>query len=233
MSLLVTSLILATMGQSASVEARVDEQKRLEACIARINKDPSEAYEDGLAWVYEGGRPFARQCTALALIELGHADEGAIQLEELANAENGGSIGQRLIYLTQAGNAWILAGAFEAAIVTLENAIRLSPHDPQLRADRAAALIGLERWAEASDDLDRALQAVPGDLNILKMRAETRLHLEDLDGAERDVLSAMAIDGTDIQTLLLRGRVREAKRLLVEEEAVERLTVSPTILSTE
>lgn len=233
MSIFLASLIITAMGQSASVEARVDEQKRLQACIARINEDPSEAYEDGLAWVYEGGRPFARQCTALALIELGHAEQGARQLEELANAENGGAIGQRVIYLTQAGNAWILAGAFEAAIITLDNAIRLNPHDPQLRADRAAALIELENWDEALGELDYALQAVPGDLSILKMRAETLLNLDEISAAERDVQSAMAIDGTDIQTLLLRGRVREAKRLQIEEEAVERLPVSPTILGTE
>lgn len=213
-----TALVLALMGQSASGNAgRVDEQRRLEACIAKLDEAPEEAYEDGLAWVAEGGRPFARQCTALALVELGHAAEGASRLEELANADNGGSIEQRSIYLTQAGNAWILAGAFEAAIVTLDNAIRLNQNDPNLYADRAAAMMELERWDEAALDLDYAISNLYPDIALHKMRAETRLNLDELVGAQEDVTAALELEPTDIQTLVLRGRVREAIRVAEEE----------------
>lgn len=229
MLILSTAFLVSLMGQSnAGTAARIDEQKRLEACILRINEDPKEAYEDGLAWVNEGGRPFAKQCTALALVELGHAAEGAIRLEDLANADNGGSIRQRVIYLTQSGNAWLLAGAPEAALVTLNNAIRLSPNDPNLYADRAAAYFELEKWEDVEIDLDLAYQSLPRDTSILKMRAEARLNLDDVDGAEQDVREAMAVDRTDIQTLLLRGRIREAQRVRKDDEALR--TVSPVIL---
>lgn len=229
MLILSAAILTITMGQSAAGTAgRAAEQERLEACIAKINEDASEAYEDGLAWVNEGGRPFARQCTALALIELGHAAEGAVRLEDLANAENGGSIRQRVIYLTQSGNAWLLAGAPDAALVTLNNAIRLNPNDPNLYADRAGAYMELEKWEEAEIDLDLAYQSLSDDTTILKMRAETRLNLEDLDGAELDIKEAMAIDITDVQTLLLRGRIREAKRERQDDEVIR--TVSPRII---
>lgn len=214
MAIIATALISLFMGQSATgTAARVDEQKRLNNCLVKIRENAEEAYEDGLAWVNEGGRPFARQCTALALVELGHAAEGAIRLEDLANASNGGSLRQRVIYLTQAGNAWILAGAPEAALTALDNALKLGPDDAALHADRAAAYMVLERWEEALVDLDFALGALRRDQSIWKMRAETRLNLGDLDGAEYDVGKAMALDATDIPTLLLRGRVREARRL--------------------
>lgn len=223
------AFIIVTMGQSAAGTAgRAAEQQRLEACIAKINEDAAEAYEDGLAWVNEGGRPFARQCTALALIELGQAAEGAVRLEDLANAANGGSIRQRVIYLTQSGNAWLLAGAPEAALVTLNNAILLNPNDPNLYADRAAASLELELWEDAETDLDLAYQWLPRDTSILKMRAQARLNLNDLDGAEQDINEAMAVDRTDIQTLLLRGRIRNARLERAEDEVVR--TVSPTLL---
>jgi len=229
MLILSAAILTVTMGQSASGTAgRAAEQERLEACIAKINENAAEAYEDGLAWVNEGGRPFARQCTALALIELGHAAEGAVRLEDLANADNGGSIRQRVIYLTQSGNAWLLAGAPDAALVTLNNAIKLNPNDPNLYADRAAAYMELEKWEEAEIDLDLAYQSLSNDTTILKMRAETRLNLQDLDGAELDIKEAMAIDISDVQTLLLRGRIREAQRVRAEDEVIR--TVSPTII---
>lgn len=208
------SLAIIALGQSASGNAgRADEQQRLRACIAKLDEAPNEAYEDGLAWIGEGGRPLARQCTALALVELGHPSEGAFRLEELANAANGGSIGQRVVFLTQAGNAWILAGQPEAALVTLENALRLSPTDPNLNADRAAALIELERWSDAIADLDLAHNRLPKDISVLQMRAEALLNLDDLHAAREDIEVAMALAPENIDTLLLRGRIREAQRL--------------------
>ena len=229
MFLTASTFVLVLMGQSAAGDrGRVEEQRRLEACIDKIREDPAEAYEDGLAWVGEGGRPFARQCTALALVELGHEAEGAIRLEDLANASNGGSLRQRIIYLTQSGNAWLLAGLPEAALVTINNALSLNGNDPQLHADRAAAYIQLKRWDEAEEDLNFAHQRLPRDIEVLKMRAETRLNLGDLEGAENDVADAMALDRKDIPTLVLRGRVREAQRLQAKED--QSLNSSPVIL---
>lgn len=222
-------LSLIMMGQSAAGQAaRAEEQLRLEQCIAKIHEDAAEAYEDGLAWVNEGGRPFARQCTALALVELGLEAEGAVRLEDLANAANGGSIAQRVIYLTQSGNAWLLAGKPEAALVTLDNALRLSPNDPNLFADRASAFIALERWEDAERDLDFALQSLARDDAVLRMRAEARLQLGDLVGARRDMRDAMAIDGRNIQTLNLRGRIRIAESK--DDVDVRETNVSPIII---
>jgi len=218
-----TSLALAffsqVSGQSSTAHAdRLVEAQRLDACIAKLDTDPEGAYDDGLKWINEGGRPYARQCTALALVELGQAAEGAARLEDLANSENGGSLSQRVIYLTQSGNAWLLAGAPEAALVTLNNAIKLSPTNPLLKADRAAVYMALGQWTDAARDLNIAKRSRPYDTSILQMRAETRLNLDNLEGAQADVNAAMEIDGTDIKTLLLRGRVIEARRLASKDD---------------
>ncbi|KJS36488.1 MAG: hypothetical protein VR74_12465 [Hyphomonas sp. BRH_c22] len=213
MSILAFAAVSYALLQSVSAGIAQTEATRLDTCIARIDANPEEAYEDALAWSFEGNRPGARQCVALSLIALGQEAEGAARLEELANATDGGTLEQRALYLTQAGNAWLVAGAPEAAIVTLTNALKIIPDDPNLLVDRASAHIMLEQWTQAISDLDAALQSSPGFGTAHYLRAEARLNKGDLDFALEDVKAAMAAEPDNIDTLVLRGRVREAIRL--------------------
>ena len=95
MSILAATAISIAMLQNVSTDFAQREATRLDACIARIDVDAEEAYEDALAWSFEGNRPGARQCVALALIALGQEAEGAARLEELANATDSGTMEQR------------------------------------------------------------------------------------------------------------------------------------------
>ena len=113
MSLIAFAAGAALVMQSAGAEIAKAEDARLEACVERIETDPENAYEDGLAWTAEGNRPGARQCTALALIALGSLESGAERLQALATAPDGGTMEQRALYLSQAGHAWLQAGAPE------------------------------------------------------------------------------------------------------------------------
>ncbi|MEH6694018.1 MAG: tetratricopeptide repeat protein [Hyphomonas sp.] len=213
MSILAAAAISVALMQNVGADIAAREATRLDACIARIDVDAEEAYEDALAWSFEGNRPGARQCVALALIALGQEDEGAARLEELANASDGGTMEQRALYLTQAGNAWLVAGAPEAAVVTLTNALKIMPNEPNLLVDRASAQILLGKWPEAIKDLDKALEALPGLAAAHQLRAEARLNMNDLEPALADVKAAMAAEPDNIDTLVLRGRIREAIRL--------------------
>ncbi len=213
MSILAAAAISVALLQNVGADIAAREATRLDACIARIDVDAEEAYEDALAWSFEGNRPGARQCVALALIALGQEDEGAARLEELANASDGGTMEQRALYLTQAGNAWLVAGAPEAAVVTLTNALKIMPNEPNLLVDRASAQILLGKWPEAIKDLDKALEALPGLAAAHQLRAEARLNMNDLEPALADVKAAMAAEPDNIDTLVLRGRIREAIRL--------------------
>lgn len=211
LALAVASFALSQSAASATVDTR--EAERLKACVAKIEVDAEEAYEDGLAWTYQGNRPGARQCTALALIALGREDEGAARLEQLANSVDGGTLEQRAEYLTQSGNAWLQAGAPEAAIVTFTNALKLKPGVPDLLVDRASAHLMLGNWEDAKSDLDSALSRAPSMAIARQLRAEAHLNLDQLDLAMTDIDAAMAADPENIDTLVLRGRVREAIRL--------------------
>ena len=199
--------------QSAGAEFAAAEARRLEACVAKIEQAPDEAYEDGLAWTFEGNRPGARQCTALSLIALGNVEEGAVRLENLAMASDGGTMEQRAVYLSQAGNAWLQIGAAEAAAVSFSEALKLAPGENDLLLDRAGAYMVIDKWDEALSDLDTAIANDPSDAIAYQMRAEVHLSKDALDLAMKDVEASMAADPKNIDTLLVRGRVREAMRL--------------------
>ena len=212
---LLTPLLLGQSTGAAQAEAA-----RLNACVEKIGVDPENAYEDGLKWLYEGNRPPARQCTAMALIELGQLKhkpdltaEGAARLEELANAKDAGDIDQRAIYLIQAGNAWILAGSPAAAVVTLSNAMKLKPKDADLRKDRARAAMMMEKWPDAIQDLDTALALSPGDGEAYRLRAQANLENGQLLDATRDIKQARKMSPRDVSAVVLRGRIVEARKI--------------------
>lgn len=225
MPLLAATLVsLALMQQTMGDQIAAEEAARLDACLARIETDPDNAYEDGLAWSYQGNRPGARQCTALALIALGHPEEGAARLQSLANATDGGTMEQRAAYLSQAGNAWIQAEDPDAALVAFDGAIKIAPDAPELLMDRATAHLLLEHYDEAIEDLDAALRYTPGLGEAHQLRGQAWLEKGDPDKAMLDVKAAMEADPENVATLVLRGRVREALR--IQEAAggpVERL----------
>lgn len=199
--------------QSAGAEIAAAEAAKLEACVEKIGTAPEEAYEDGLAWSFAGNRPGARQCTALALIALGNVEEGAVRLENLSMSSDGGTMEQRAVYLSQAGNAWLQIGAAEAAAVSFTEALRLAPGENDLLLDRASAYMVIDKWDEAMADLNAVIANSPGDAIAHQMRAEIHLSKDALDLAMKDVETSMASDPKNIDTLLVRGRVREAMRL--------------------
>ena len=217
MSLIALAAGTVLMMQTAGAELAKAEDARLKACVEKIETDPDNAYEDGLAWSAEGNRPGARQCTALALIALGNHETGAQRLQALATAPDGGTMEQRALYLSQAGHAWLQAGAPEAAVSAFSEALKLAPGTVDLLLDRAAAYIITEEWDEALSDLDLALANAPGLAAGHQLRAEVHLNKKSYDLAMRDVKDAMAADPENIDTLLVRGRVREAIRIAEED----------------
>lgn len=194
------------------------EEEKLQQCIAQIDKDAEVAYQDGLNWLARGNRPAARHCTALALIALGQEAEGAARLEELANAPDAGGIDERGVYLAQSGNAWLMAGKPDAAVVTLTNALKLRPDDGELYKDRARAYVLLKKWNEAGTDLDSAIQLSAGNAEAFRLRGHVLMKLNRLEEAWKDVQVAMRLAPQDVNVIVLRGDVREAMRVAGMED---------------
>jgi len=210
--LTVATLLIAPLIAGHALAQTQSPQQRLAACIARIDSEPEEAYEDALAWMNIGAPPQARYCAALALIGLKQYAEGAIRLEELANANDSGTLDQRRRYLTQAGNAWLLAAAPDAALVALNNAVKLAPDNAALRKDIGRAHLLMKSWEEAGRAFDQAIELSPGDSEALGLRGRALFEMDRLQDAWADVEASLAADPTNVIALTLRGDVREAMR---------------------
>jgi tetratricopeptide (TPR) repeat protein len=189
---------------------------RYEACIAKTESDPETAFEDGLIFRSDGGGVLARHCIALALLKLGETEEAAARLEEAAFMPDGGDAKMRAELLQQAGNAWMLARAPVEAENAFTQAMTIVSGDPDLFIDRARARALQQRFSDAVSDLTTALSVRPRDVLALRLRADAYFELGDLDMAEHDVEAALSIDPRDVDTLVERGRLREARRLGID-----------------
>lgn len=208
-----TAFFAILVGQPSAISDTLrDEQQRLNTCLETIEVDPSEAYEDALAWLNEGARPNARYCAALSLSALGYHSEAATRLEELAQLKGSGTLTERAVFLTQAGNAWLAAGLTDESILAFSNALKIRKSDPELYKDRAAAYLAAERNVEAQQDLDEALTLNLSDAEAYRMRALSYLQQDQHDLALQDIEASRRIEPENIDTLLLRGEIREAMR---------------------
>lgn len=209
--LFAATALTAAAGAQASWD--VGSQQRYDACVAKVATDAETAFEDALIFRDEGGGVLARHCIALALLELGRTEEAASRLEEAAFMPDGGDADMRAEMLSQAGNAWLIAHAPVEAENAFTNALLIKPGDADIFIDRARALALQERFVEAVSDLSVALAQRPNDVLALRLRADAHLELGQIDQAEQDVADALAVDPRDIDALVVRGRVREARRL--------------------
>lgn len=196
---------------------RAEETEKLRTCLELIETDPEQAYEMSLAWLYEGNRPGARECKAKSMISLGYFEDGALQLEALANAPDAGALEDRAHFLSRAGNAWLQAGLPEEAILAFDNAFLLNSEDFNLYTYRAQAYLVQGEWEKAEADLELAIGNQPGDINMYIYRAQARLGQDKFDEALSDIAQARAIDPENIDVLVLRGDIREAKRLAEQD----------------
>lgn len=204
---------LLPFSQSASADIARAELERLQACIEKVETAPEEAFEDSLAWLGNGNRPKARYCNAIALLALDRLEEGAARLEALATAPDPIELDDRILYLAQAGNAWLAGNYPEAAITALSEAIKLEKDDADIFKDRAAAYLAVERWMDGVDDLNAALALAPQDAEALSLRARAHLATENLPAAKADMEEALSLEPENIDILVLRGDIREAIRL--------------------
>lgn len=202
----------------------ISETQRLRECLELVETDPEAAHEEAAAWTYmEGNRRGARECRAASLIALGHYEDGALELEALANAPDGGSIDDRVGYLARAGGAWLEVGYPQEAIVTFNNALRLNEHAEDILAYRGLAHLQMENWDDAEADLDEAIRRQPGDFYAWLYRAQVKFWQQRFDEAMEDIVQARTLDPENAQALLWRGHIREATRLIAEGRSLDEM----------
>lgn len=217
MSRAVTGILVAAAIALSTAPARAQDwtgtvEERYRACLDRVASEPEEAYEDALQWRGEGGGARAKHCVAAALVALDHPEEGATLLEDAADAPDGGTAQMRGEMLRQAAEAWLSVGDSGKAEHALTRGLAYQPGRADLLVDRAIALGLQKEFRRAADDLSGALASDPTNVEAMRLRAEAYLQLGRLDAAETDITRALALAPDDVESHLVRGRLRETRR---------------------
>ena len=192
-------------------DVNFDAQHRI--CLEEIVDDPEAAFENAMIWQSQGGGRRARHCVAKALSALGHAGEAAIRMEKIAKAPDGGTPTMRAGYYVQAADLWLAAKQPRRALDAASAGLKIARSNLDLRILRARAYGALGRWDYSEIDLTSALAFHPNNPRALRARANTYLKQGNLAKAKADIDASIRTDNTNIDSLLLRGRINEAIRL--------------------
>lgn len=207
------------MSARAQTLGTVDEQQ-YRSCMQQTRIDPSEAFELALGWQDMGGGTPARHCAAVALMMLGHYQEAAARLEELAQQMPDDAPKEIVAdILAHSGIAWMEAGNLERAYSVQSAALELTPDRVMILVDRALVLGQMDRFWECIDDLNRAIDLDPTDPNAFTMRASAYRFVEANDLALEDANRALDLDPSHPEALLERGILH---RLAGNKEAARR-----------
>ena len=200
-------LVFPTLGHTQDL----DSAARYRDCLRLVSADPDQAFDQAMEWRTNGGGAAARHCEALALVELRLYGDAAARLGDLADAPDAGETEDRAALLAQAGNAWLLAGSGENAVIALTAALDLVPGDNGFLVDRARAHAAVENFSAAEADLTQALTVKPDDADALVLRAGARRAQGNLEGAGEDISRAVALKPDGPFALVERGAIRLAQ----------------------
>ena len=200
---------------------------RYDDCVATVETVPETAVKAARSWVEEDNDPAGRHCLALALVRLGRFEAAASELTKLADASSAAPIHHQVSLLSQAGQAWMLAGAPALAEAAFARGLSLTPDDPDLLVDRARARADRDDYWGAVEDLDAALDIAPGRDDAFSFRAAAYRRLEFPDLAADDVTRALAHNPSNVDALLERAILA----LAVDDVAAARTDLSRVLLT--
>lgn len=188
-------------------DAALGGRNRYDRCLELTRRNAEEALNASVAWQNRGGGPAAAHCGALALVALKRYPEAASRLDHLGH-ENLGDAEERATVFDQAGNAWLLGHRGGEATASFSAALALTPHDPDILADRARAAALLGDWKAADSDLSAALKLDPNRADLLVLRASARHAIGRKGEARSDLEAALRIVPDYPEALLERGTLK-------------------------
>lgn len=226
--LAIFTLPLAAEAQQRKPAAPLDHSQQYTACMNLAKTRPREAYASANAWYDRGGDQAAQHCAAMALFGLRDYFEAASRLDMLADAQAGARNKLRADLYAQAGQAWVLANYPDKALASQGNAILLVPDSVDFLIDRAVTYAGIERYADALRDLNRALALAPRKHEALTLRATVLRLARQPDKAAADIEQAIRYGADYPEAYLERGLQRKASQpQLAREDFIKVLRLVP------
>lgn len=211
---IIAACLLVSAPALAQSDAQLAESQRYLDCLDQVAIAPEEALEDALSWRNDGGGWPARHCHARSLAALGESEAAALHLENIASEPRPGMLThERLGIWMEAGALWMQIEAYEAAILAYSSALALDAMNSGALAGRALAYSGLGEWEDAAADAQRLTAGNADHATGWRLLAEAQLEMGDLDAASAAIIRALQQEPANIDTLVLRGRINEARRL--------------------
>ncbi len=205
----VTIAVCLAAGSAAHGQTEgLAQSRRYADCMDKARLDPEIGRKAAQAWRADGGGMAARHCAAVALLGLGQYAEAAQMLRTLADGAAAKGAGFRFELLTQAANAWLIAGKPNTAYEIQTEALEARPHDIELLIDRSISLASTEKYWRALDDLNLVLDLDPMRVDALIFRASAYRRLDELGLARENIARALAIAPNHLEALLERGNIR-------------------------
>lgn len=201
---------MAGLGAAAPAGA-LDDQAQYGACMSLLERDPGGALDGAVEWERQGGGDAARHCKALALIRTGQVEDGALELERVAEAMPQVKAPLAAELFAQAGQAWIRAGKPQRALYAQNQGLKLDPKNAELLIDRALTYGASGLYFDSLDDLNNAVDLSPDNPDIYAMRAAAYRQLENPGLAEDNIQHALKLSPSHPGALLERGYLRRAK----------------------
>ena len=205
---MVLAWLLVAPSAASAQSAELARSERYAKCMALARGDPDIGHKAAQAWRADGGGLAARHCTAVALLGLGHYEQAAQMLQTLAESAPAKATGFGHELLSQAANAWMIAGKPGTAYAVQTKALKARPNDVELLIDRSISLASTAKYWEAIDDLNHALDVDAKRVDALIFRASAYRRLDTLVLAEEDIARALAIAPHHPEALLERGNIR-------------------------
>jgi len=203
--------LLTAPPRASAAKPRDADAATYDRCMRLAKENPAAARDFSTDWQKRGGAHPADHCFAVALIGLKQYEAAATRLETLAQAMVQAPAPLRAEVLSQAGQAWQLAGDPARAYAADGAALGLLPDDADLLTDRAEAAGSAGWFDKAVADLDRVLKTNPSRLDALVYRASANRALDRLDPALADIDAALKLAPDSVEALLERGNIRRLK----------------------
>jgi len=204
MILLAAQIVAAAPSAAPATGEEVDHRAQYAECMDLVGKDPERAFSKAIAWRDLGGGEAAEHCTATALVGLEIYENGARRLEILAETIRADAAIKAGI-LSQAAQAWLLAGDAGRAEAVASTALNLTPGDHALFVDRAQAKAARRDYAGSVGDLDRAISINETSADAFAFRGSAKRYLGEFSKARADIERALTIAPRHLDALFERG----------------------------
>ena len=212
---LVPAILLMMAGpvqaESEYIDVTPDAAQEYKDCLLLAERRPDQAVESAVAWEKQGGGDAARHCEALALINLDRPEDGALELERIAQTLPQEKAGVAADLFGQAGQAWIKAGKPQLALHDQNEGLKLQPKNVDLLIDRALTYGNSGMYSDAAADLTTAAGLDKSRPMIFALRAAAYRHLDNKAAALNDAEAALRLSPDFPLALLERGKLRLLK----------------------